>query len=123
MKKSNVFGAAALAVAMGGTLLFAADMSSKPVTAEGWISDTKCGAAHMGGASAEACLKKCAAHGEKPVFVDQADKTVWTIDNPSEVAKHLGHHVSIMAKEDASTKTMHVTKVTMMASQDAAPAK
>ena len=118
MRFSKTMGVVAMAGAMGSLTSFAADMSSKPVSVNGWISDSKCGAAHMDAAASAACIKKCIASGEKPVFVDQADKSVWTIDDPKKVADHYGHHVTVQATEDSATKTMHITKVTMMADQN-----
>ena len=49
----------------------------------GWISDSMCGAKHAG--SGAACVKKCIDDGMTPVFVDEAKKEVWTIDNPDAV--------------------------------------
>ena len=45
----------------------------------GWISDSMCGAKHMG--TGADCVKKCIEGGLKPVFVDPS-KEVWSIDNP-----------------------------------------
>jgi hypothetical protein len=36
-------------------------------------------------AAGAACVKKCIEGGMKPVFVDEAKKAVWTIDNPDAV--------------------------------------
>jgi hypothetical protein len=44
----------------------------------GWISDSMCGAKHTG--TGAACVKKCINGGMKPVFVDEAKKQVWSID-------------------------------------------
>ena len=122
MKFLKTMGVVAMAGAMGSMTSFAADMSSKTMSVNGWISDSKCGAKHMGGgAAATGCVKKCVAGGEKPVFVDQADKTVWAIDDPAKVAAHFGHHVTVTATEDSATKTMHITKVAMMADQSGTP--
>ena len=46
----------------------------------GWISDSMCGAKHAG--TGADCVKKCIEGGMAPVFVDEAKKAVWTIDNP-----------------------------------------
>jgi hypothetical protein len=61
-------------------------------TINGWISDAMCGAKHAG--SGAACVKKCIDGGEAPVFVDEAKKEVWTIDNPDAVKSFYGTHVT-----------------------------
>jgi hypothetical protein len=81
-------------------------------TINGWISDTMCGAKHAG--TGAACAKKCLEGGSKPVFVDEAKKEVWAIDNPDSVKAAYGKHVAITATADASTKTVHVTKVDVL---------
>jgi hypothetical protein len=75
----------------------------------GWISDSMCGAKHAG--TGAACVKKCIDGGMKPVFVDEANKAVWTIDNPDAVKDFYGSHVSVTAKADASTKTVHIDAI------------
>jgi len=54
----------------------------------GYISDAMCGAKHAG--TGAACAKKCIEGGEAPVFVDEAKKEVWTIDNPEAVKGFYG---------------------------------
>jgi len=93
----------------------AADMSAAKVS--GYISDSMCGAKHNGSAPDAACVKKCTGGGAKPVFVDDANKTVYTIDDPDSVKGHEGHHVSVVAKMDDSAKTIHITKLSMLADQ------
>jgi hypothetical protein len=83
---------------------FAADQSMKPI--DGWISDSQCGAAHVG-----------IGGGAKPVFVDDSKKQVWTIDNPDAVTGHYGHHVSVEATANPEEKTVHIAKVTMLKDQ------
>jgi hypothetical protein len=94
---------------------FAAEQSSKPI--DGWISDSQCGAMHAG--SGGACVKKCIGGGAKPVFVDDAKKQVWVIDNPDAVAGHYGHHVAVQGTENAEQKSVHVATVTMLKDQGA----
>ena len=80
----------------------------------GWISDTMCGAKHAG--TGAACAKKCLEGGEKPVFVDEAKKEVWKIDNPDAVkAETYGKHVAITAPADAGAKSVHITEVSVLA--------
>jgi len=93
----------------------AADMSAAKVS--GYISDSMCGAKHNGSAPDVACVKKCIGGGAKPVFVDDANKSVYTIDDPEAVKGHEGHHVSVVAKMDDSAKTIHITKLSMLADQ------
>ncbi len=75
----------------------------------GWISDAMCGAKHAG--SGQACVKKCISGGEAPVFVDEAKKAVWTIDNPDAVKAFYGDHVTIKATTDADKKSVHVVSI------------
>jgi hypothetical protein len=98
----------------------AADMSAAKVS--GYISDSMCGAKHNGSAPDAACVKKCIGGGGKPVFVDDANKSVYTIDDPDSVKGHEGHHVSVVAKMDDSAKTIHITKLSMLADQGKAAA-
>ncbi|AXC13746.1 hypothetical protein ACPOL_4474 [Acidisarcina polymorpha] len=92
---------------------FAADQSTKPI--DGWISDSMCGAKHVG--SGAACVKKCVGGGAKPVFVDDAKKQVWTIDNPDAVAGHYGHHVAVQGTINADEKSVHVASLSMLKDQ------
>ena len=93
----------------------AADMSATKVS--GYIADSKCGAMHNSSSPNAACVKKCIDGGAKPVFVDDAKKEVYTIDDPDAVKDHYGHHVSVVAKVDESGKTIHISKVSMLANQ------
>lgn len=86
---------------------FAADS-----TMNGYISDAMCGAKHAG--TGADCVKKCIAGGEKPVFVDQAKKEVWAIDNPDAVKDAYGKHVAITATADAAAKSVHITAVSVL---------
>jgi hypothetical protein len=49
--------------------------------------------------------------------VDDASKTVYTIDDPDAVKGHEGHHVSVIGKMDDSGKSIHITKLSMLADQ------
>ena len=75
----------------------------------GYISDSMCGAKHAG--SGAACVKKCIDGGEAPVFVDEAKKEVWTIDNPDAVKSFYGTHVTVSATADASKKSVHIDSI------------
>ena len=78
-------------------------------TINGWISDAMCGAKHTG--SGAACVKKCIQGGEAPVFVDEAKKEVWTIDNPDAVKAFYGDHVTVTASANADKKTVHIDSI------------
>ena len=86
------------------------------VTLTGWVSDSKCGAGHGAKDPDPECVTKCINAGAKPVFVDTEGK-VWAIDDPDAVKGHWGHHVSVEASVNQSTKSVHVVKVTMLAQQ------
>ena len=75
----------------------------------GWISDSMCGAKHAG--SGSECVKKCIKGGMSPVFVDDAKKAGWTIDNPDAVKDFYGEHVVVTATADASAKSVHIDAV------------
>jgi hypothetical protein len=81
-------------------------------TMNGYISDAMCGAKHAG--TDPACAKKCLAGGEKPVFVDEAKKQVWAIDNPDSVKNAWGKHVALKVTADASAKSVHVDSVSVL---------
>jgi hypothetical protein len=76
---------------------------------DGWISDSMCGAKHTG--TGAACVKKCIEGGMAPVFVDEAKKAVWTIDNPDAVKGFYGDHVTVTAKADADKKSVHIEAI------------
>jgi hypothetical protein len=75
----------------------------------GWISDSMCGAKHAG--TGAACVKKCVEGGVAPVFVDEAKKSVWTIDNPDAVKGFYGDHVTVTAVANADKKSVHIEAV------------
>jgi hypothetical protein len=98
----------AVLVAMFSFAAIAASAADS-TTINGWISDSMCGAKHAGTGSA--CVKKCINGGMTPVFVDEAKKAVWTIDNPEAVKAFYGDHVTITATADADKKTVHVDSI------------
>jgi len=75
----------------------------------GWISDSMCGAKHAG--SNAACVKKCIEGGMAPVFVDEAKKEVWKIDNPDAVKNFHGDHVTVAATTDEDKKSVHIDSI------------
>jgi hypothetical protein len=90
--------ATALAIGLfSGALAMAGDGSWT-----GYIADSKCGAkaAHEG---ARECTVKCVKEGAKYVFVNDADKKVYVIDNQEKVADHAGHHVTVKGSVEGDT--------------------
>ena len=75
----------------------------------GWISDSMCGAKHAG--TGAACVKKCIEGGMDPVFVDEAKKSVWKIDNPDVVKGYYGSKVAVTATADADKKSVHIDSI------------
>jgi hypothetical protein len=98
--------AAALAISISASAI------AESTKIDGWISDSSCGAKHAG--TGMACAKKCLEGGDKPVFVDEAKKEVWTIDNPDAVKSAYGKHVTITAEANAGAKSVHVTAVSVL---------
>jgi hypothetical protein len=98
---------ALLTVLLAFTAIAAKAADSTPLN--GWISDAMCGAKHAG--SGVACVKKCIDGGEAPVFVDEAKKEVWTIDNPDAVKAFYGDHVKVTATADAAKKSVHIDTI------------
>ena len=90
-------------------LTASAAMAADSSKITGYISDSMCGAKHMGTGSE--CVKKCIAGGMKPVFVSEQDKAVWAIDNPDAVKAFYGDHVTVTATADASAKSVHIDAI------------
>jgi hypothetical protein len=103
------FAAAIVVGLFAGALAMAGDGSWT-----GYIADSKCGAkaAHEGAAE---CTVKCVKEGAKYVFVNDADKKVYAIDDQDKVAAHAGHHVTV--KGSVEGDNLKLTSV------DMAPAK
>jgi hypothetical protein len=93
-----------LTVAMGP-----AAQAASSTQINGWISDAMCGAKHAG--SGAACVKGCIKSGQKPVFVDEAKKQVWSIDNPDAVKAFYGDHVSVSATVNADKMSVHIDTI------------
>jgi hypothetical protein len=91
-------------LAFSSVAVFAASST----TAEGWISDSMCGAKHMG--TGAECVRSCIKHGMKPVFVDPS-KHVWAIDNPDSVKDFYGDHVKVKATKDVAASSVHIESV------------
>jgi hypothetical protein len=61
----------------------------------GYISDSMCGAKGANASHADCAAKCVKEHGASYVFVNDADKKVYTIDAQDKVAAHAGHHVIV----------------------------
>ena len=101
----RMFALLAVVVLFAGVAARAADSSS----INGWISDSMCAAKHAG--TGAACAKKCIEGGSAPVFVDEAKKAVWTIDNPDAVKGFYGDHVTVKATADDAKKSVHIDSI------------
>ncbi len=102
MKRVSIFAIAAFAL----TAMAANAATASKVT--GYISDSMCGAKHMG--TGAECVKKCIEGGMKPVLVDM-NKNVWSIDNPEAVKNFYGDKVTVTATTDSATKNVHIETV------------
>jgi hypothetical protein len=101
---------AVLALVFAGLALTATAAGAAGSTRiNGWISDSMCGAKHAG--SGADCVKKCIKGGLAPVFVDEAKKAVWTIDNPEAVKGFYGDHVTVTATADEAKKSVHIEAI------------
>ena len=47
----------------------------------------------------------------KPVFVDEAKKQVWAIDNPDAVKAFYGDKVNVSATADSSKMSVHIDSI------------
>jgi hypothetical protein len=93
----------------GFALSSIAASAADSTTINGWISDAMCGSKHAG--SGAACVKKCIKMGSAPVFVDEAKKEVWAIDNPDAVKAFYGDHVTVTATADEAKKSVHIDSI------------
>ena len=94
--------------------------SEKPVTVAGWVSDAACGVQHVNGENPD-CVRKCMRGGAaighpewKPqamVLVDDVDRSLWTVRNPTLLLGHEGEHVSVKGRRDLRHKTLQVLEV------------
>ena len=99
----------------------------KTARATGWVSDENCGAEHTkpGGAG---CIRKCMKGGQdighpewKPqraVFVSDADKKVWIVQNPEAMRGREGEHVKLTGRFDAARNSVRVVEVALAGSQE-----
>jgi len=69
----------------------------------GYISDSQCGAKGANDSARDCTIKCVKEHGAKYVFVNDADKKVYVIDDQDKVAAHAGHHVTVKGTVDGDT--------------------
>jgi len=79
----------------GLTLCAAAFAFAADGTWTGYISDSQCGVKGANEKHADCAAKCVKEHGAKYVFVNDADKKVYAIDDQDKVAPHAGHHVTV----------------------------
>jgi hypothetical protein len=115
MKSGGKNMKARFAVAIATTLLGATFAMAADGTWTGYIADSKCGAKAANDGARE-CTIKCVKEGAKYVFVNDADKKVYAIDDQDKVAGHAGHHVTVKGSVDG--ETLKLSSIDM-----AAPAK
>ncbi|HMD42877.1 MAG TPA: hypothetical protein VKH45_07380 [Candidatus Acidoferrum sp.] len=96
MKAKSTFVAALTLCA--ASFVFAADG-----TWTGYISDSQCGVKGANEKHADCAAKCVKEHGAKYVFVNDADKKVYAIDNQDKVAAHAGHHVTVTGSVEGDT--------------------
>ena len=84
-----------LAAGLGLTLCAAAMLFASTGSWTGYISDSQCGAKGANEKHADCAAKCVKEHGAKYVFVNDADKKVYSIDAQDKVAAHAGHHVTV----------------------------
>lgn len=82
-------------VVMALTLCAAAFAMAADGTWTGYISDSQCGVKGTSEKHADCAAKCVREHGAKYVFVNDADKKVYTIDAQDKAAAHAGHHVTV----------------------------
>ncbi len=97
-----------LAVACLASISLAGDKpKSQKIT--GWVSNSSCGVKDSQDAE---CTKKCVGKGDKVVIVNDADKSLVSLDNPDALKDHWGHHVTVTGADNNGS--FHVDKVKML---------
>jgi hypothetical protein len=91
-----------IATITAATLFAAALTMAADGSWTGWISDSNCGAKGAN-AGAKECTTQCVKKGAKYVFVNDADKKVYAIDDQDKVAAHAGHHVTVKGSADGDS--------------------
>lgn len=84
-------------------------LAADKATLTGIVTDEKCASGPM--AADHDCAAKCIAGGQKAVFVNDKDKSVWPIDNPDKIKGHEGHHVTVTGS--TANNTLHIDSLKM----------
>ena len=79
------------------------------ITINGWISD--CDVRRQARRNGLGLREEVHQRRKAPVFVDEAKKEVWTIDNPDAVKGFYGDHVTVKATADAGKKSVHIDSI------------
>ena len=77
-------------------------MTAADASWTGYIADSKCGAQAANDGARE-CTLRCVKAGAKYVFVNDADKKVYVIEDQTKVAEHAGHHVTVRGTLEGGT--------------------
>ncbi len=102
MKRNFSLLAAVLAMAVDGA-------GCGSTTSTGWISDSMCGAKHMG--TGADCVKKCIEGGMKPVFVDPSKTGVEHRQPRCGEGGLLRRSRDRDGDQDAANKSMHIDSI------------
>ena len=68
----------------------------------GWITDSHCGAKGAKAGHTD-CAVKCMKEGHKLVFLNDADKKLYQVDNQELAKSHLGYEVVVTGKLEGET--------------------
>ncbi|HWG57474.1 MAG TPA: hypothetical protein VN661_00345 [Candidatus Acidoferrales bacterium] len=125
MLKRLTMCTAVLAFAAGLMLTGAntATAADKTGTWSGIITNDMCGAKDANAGKGAQCTKDCVSkHAAKLALYDTANKEVYVLEPQAKASGHEGHNVTVKGTLDESTKTIHVTSLTMKGMK-AAPKK
>ena len=100
---------AVLCIASMVLMVSVSALAADKATLTGIVTDEKCASGPM--AADHDCAAKCIAGGQKAVFVNDKDKSVWPIDNPDKIKGHEGHHVTVSGS--TANNTLHIDSLKM----------
>jgi len=113
MKKLMSLAAVALFAALPAVASQAvpATKATTPAAAGQWtgyITDTHCADKGATKSHTADCVEKCMKGGAKAQIMNEADKTLYTLDGFDKVKALMGDKVTVKGKLDAATKTITV---------------
>lgn len=123
MLKRLTMYTAVLAFAAGMMLTGARANAAKADSTGSWtgvITNDMCGAKDANATKGAQCTKDCVKKGAKLALYDTSNKEVYVLDPQEKATGHEGHTVTVKGTLDESTKTIHVTSLTMKSSKPAA---